>query len=287
MGLFDRLASARPTPDTDLVELLEEGQAARERGHPTRALHLFGALIERAHAKGDLAMEAAGLQQRGVTWDLSGESERAEADVRSAIALNRRLASPEGPRVLRQDFHALGVILTGRGAHQDALTAFTESARWAAQAGEFENADKASINVALMHHALGDKARALELLEDTVTSDGPRTVTAAVHLTLLVEWLLLARRIDDAVAVANEGLVRAGYWSAKHGMGRLADEALGAVIEAAADSQLHLARVLNAHGRAADAQQSLDAVLRWADQLGVGGVNEAVAKVRRELGPVA
>ena len=285
MGLFDRFTNEKKGagPDPALLELLEEGQAAREQGHTVRALQLFGTLVERSQEQKNVAMEAAALQQRGVTWDLSGDSERAEADVRSAIALNKSLASEHTSSVLRQDFHALGVILSGRGEHDGALTAFTESARWAEKAGEMENADKAFINVALMHHALGHRERALELLEGTLRSDRVRTITAAVHAALLVEWLCESGRIDDAMATCQEALVQSAYWRTKHSMGRIGDDALGAIVESAADAQLHLVRRLVEQGRAADARERLAQLLDWGEQLGIGGLEGPVTALRQEL----
>lgn len=285
MGLFDRFPNQkkRAGPDPALLELLEEGQAAREQGHIVRALQRFGTLVERSQEQQNVAMEAAALQQRGVTWDLSGDSERAEADVRSAIALNKTLADERAHSVLRQDFHALGVILSGRGEHDGALTAFTESARWAERAGEMENADKALINVALMHHALGHKDRALELLEDTLRSERPRTVTAAVHAALLVEWLSEAGRLDDAMAVCHEALVKGAYWRSKHAMGRVGDDALGAIVEAAAEAQLHITRRLANAGQLEKARQCLAQLLDWGEQLGIGGLQQPVDGIRAEL----
>jgi tetratricopeptide (TPR) repeat protein len=285
MSLFDRFSNEKKGagPDPTLLALLEEGQQARQTGHTLRALQLFGSLIERSQEQGNVAMEAAALQQRGVTWDLSGDSERAEADVRSAIALNQTLPGTHTHSVLRQDFHALGVILSGRGEHDGALAAFTESARWAEKAGEMENADKALINVALMHHALGQRARGLDILEDTLRSERPRTVTAAVHAALLIEWLCEAGRVDDAMDVCAEALARSAYWRTKHGMGRLADDALGAIVEAAADGQLHLCRRLVEAGRKPEARERLDQLLDWGQQLGLGGLDGPVEALRQEL----
>jgi tetratricopeptide (TPR) repeat protein len=285
MGLFDRFTNEKKGdgPDPALLALLEQGQAAREQGHTLRALQLFGTLVERAQEQGNVAMEAAALQQRGVTWDLSGDTERAEADVRSAIALNRTLTGERAASVLRQDFHALGVILSGRGDHDAALTAFTESARWAEKAGEMENADKALINVALMHHALGHRERALELLEDTLRSERPRTVTASVHAALLVEWLGEQGRLEDALATGQESLAKAAYWRTKHSMGRISDDALGAIVEAAAEAQLHLTRRLVDANRPDEARQHLTQLLDWGEQLGIGGLQGPVDDLRREL----
>jgi class 3 adenylate cyclase len=298
--LWERLPDADRAPGTSLVDLLVAGEdAAVSAGEVGDARALVERAIELVDPKTD-ARTAGSLQSRlaYIEW-AEGRSERALAAHRRAV----ELVPPDPPSIERaKALRGLGGALMGVGHYRESIAVCEEAIAAARAAGTPIEEGRALEVLGVDRVNLGDIDGGIEALE--AARDHARVHDPLdgliVGLHNLSYHLLLADRLEDAVANAMEGIEVAGRLGLERRfgvglraaavdvlvrLGRLdeADRLVAQALAMPADtpSSLYIAidriRLEVAHGR----YESAASIAAEADEIAAGDVDfDLVAYLR-------
>ena len=249
-------------------KLLAASRDAHQAGDLEAAESLCSRLVEHARAEGDVIMEAAGLQRRGVMRDIQGQHQEAEVDVRAALVLNRAREGNDGV-IVRQDLYTLGIILSHLDKVDEAIEAFKESARIAGLLGEDDAEVRGRHHVATLLAARGSTEEAIAALWPLRPGGERRRTPSDVPVVAqtLAVLLLKENRFDDACALLPAAVNAIGYWQAKVKFGSIDQGVADGVLRGAIDLHLTIAQGLAEAGDDARSREVLDALERFAGPL--------------------
>lgn len=266
-----------------LQDLLTQAKVAQDEVRLEDALEICNRLVDGARAAGHKALEAAGLQRRGVTYDLMDRSEEAEKEVRAAMAINQKLGA-EGAPSLRQDLYTLGVIFMGRGDVENASAQLIESAKLADELGDFESGARARFNVAILKGESGDPEGASQILElISFGGPGPRTFAGLQANGLLIRWHAEEGNFDRVSGLVAENAFAVGYFASKHEKGEIRREDLTEVLTSVINMQIEAGTLMARGGQKKDATVVFDGLEHLLDEMSLKDSLSEVKKLRKEL----
>jgi len=274
-GELTRSASASPTFPTDPATLAASlgvppdslGAAAQER-YAREEFDSARAILQveaaRARDAGDATAEGRARMWLGLArWHL-GDLAAARRDVEAAVILKRRAGLDAE---LSQSFNAVGLVAWRQGRHRDALAQFDSSTAAARRQDDAKGIARAAGNIGLVEVELGDfdaARRGFTSMLNTahVLGDERYWGNALANLAMLEIHLGNPSAALPLLAEARLHYARIDYATGElNALGQLATawSGLGEVQRgiAAADSELALARSLNAQPEVAAALEIL------------------------------